>query len=430
MTAHPTGTGERHESLWRHGDFVKLWTAQTLSLVGSQVTLLAMPLTAVVVLSASPFEVGVLTALGYLPFLVVGLPAGVWVDRLRRRPVLITADLGRAVILCLIPVLYAMDGLTMSALYPVAFLAGVLTVFFDVAHQAYLPSLISRSQLVEGNAKLEMSYSGAQLGGPALGGGLVQVLTAPVALLVDALSYLASAVSLLLIRRPEPPPAPPDEDEGGLFRQIRTGLRYVLTHKLLGPIAVSTGVGNLFDLFGMVAAVLVLFSVRELGMSPAELGIALAVANVGALLGALLSGRIARRLGIGWSIALSATLVGPAVLLLPLATPGTAIAVLSVALGIAGFAISVFNINQISLRQAVTPDRMQGRMNATMRFLIWGTLPIGGLLGGLLGGTIGLRPTLVIAGIGSLLASLPLFVPAIRALREVGEEDGENEGTA
>lgn len=423
MTTGPADVEERPASLWRHGDFMKLWTAQTLSMLGSQVTLLALPLTAVLVLSASPFEVGLLTALGYLPFLLVGLPAGVWVDRLPRRPVLIVADLGRAMILCAIPVLFAVDGLAMDVLYPVAFLAGVLTVFFDIAHQSYLPSLVPRSRLVDGNAKLEMSYSGAQLAGPALAGGLVQVLTAPVAILVDILSYLASAVSLLLIRRREPAPQTHDEDEGGLFAQIRTGLRFVLTHRQLGPIAISTGVGNLFDLFGMVAAVLVLFSVRELRMSPAELGIALAVANVGALLGAVLSNRIARRLGIGWSIALTATLPGPAVLLLALATPATAIAVLSVALGIAGFAISVFNINQISLRQAVTPDRLQGRMNATMRFLIWGTLPLGGLLGGLLGGTVGLRTTLVIAGIGSLLACLPLFAPAVRSLRTIPESE-------
>ncbi len=405
-------------SLWRHGDFVKLWTAQTISMLGSQVTILALPLTAVLLLDASAFEVGLLTAFGYLPFLLIGLPAGVWVDRMRRRPVLIATDLGRAAILLLVPLLWWADMLTMEVLYPITFAAGVLTAFFDIAQQSYLPSVVERDQLSDGNAKLEISYSSSQLAGPALAGGLVQVLTAPVAILVDALSFLGSAVALLLIRRPEPAPERP-EDEGGLLRQIRVGLRFVLGHRLLRPIAVTTGVGNLFDLFGMVAAVLVLYAVRELGMSPGELGLALAVANVGALLGALVNSRLVRRIGVGPAIAVSSAVPGLAVLILPLATPATAIAVLGGALGLCGFAIAVYNINQISLRQAVTPERLQGRMNATMRFLIWGTLPLGTVLGGALGDSIGLRPTLVIAGIGSVLACLPLVLSPVRSLREI-----------
>lgn len=405
-------------SLWRHGDFMKLWTAQTVSMLGSQVTILALPLTAVLLLDASAFQVGLLTAFGYLPFLLIGLPAGVWVDRMRRRPVLVVADLGRAAILLLVPVLWWTGVLSIGVLYPITFAAGVLTAFFDIAQQSYLPSVVDRDQLSDGNAKLEISYSGAQLAGPALAGGLVQLLTAPVAILVDAVSYVGSAVSLLLIRRREPAPERPAA-EAGLAGQIRVGLRFVLRHPLLRPIAVTTGVGNLFDLFGMVAAVLVLYAVRELGMSPATLGAALAIANVGALLGALVNGALVRRIGVGPAIAVASAVPGLSVLILPLATPATAIAVIGGALGICGFAIAVYNINQISLRQAVTPQRLQGRMNATMRFLIWGTLPLGTLLGGALGDAIGLRPTLVIAGIGSVLACLPLVLSPIRTLREI-----------
>jgi MFS family permease len=416
---------KRPSNLWRHRGFMLLWSAQSISLLGSQVSLLAIPLTAIMLLNASVMEVGLLTAAGYLPVLLVGLPAGVWVDRMRRRPILIVADLGRLAILLTIPIAYALDGLRMWMLYPIAFSAGVLTLLFDIAHQSYLPSLVRREQLTEGNAKLEFSYSGAQLAGPGLGGALVQILTAPIAIVADALSYLLSAVLLLTIRTPEPRPARPEGEEAGLGKQIREGLRYVLRHPLLRPIALTTGIGNLFDLFGMVAAILTLYAVRELQLTPLALGGVLAVANAGALLGAALNGRLIRRFGVGQMIAVSSVIPGLAVLLLPLATPETAMPVLSISLALAGFAISVYNINQISLRQTVTPDAMQGRMNATIRVLIWGTLPIGTFLGGLLGGAIGLRSTLVIAGIGSALASLPLVLSPVRSLRELPNAPGD-----
>ena len=415
----------RPSNLWRHRSFMILWSAQSINLLGTQVSLLTIPLTAIMLLNASVMQVGLLTAAGYLPVLLVGLPAGVWVDRLRRRPILIAADLGRAAILLTIPIAYALDGLRLWMLYPIAFCAGVLTLFFDIAHQSYLPSLVPREQLTEGNAKLELSYSGAQLAGPGLGGVLVQTLTAPIAIFADALSYLVSAGFLLAIRTPEPPPARPEGEVLGIGKQIRVGLRYVLGHPLLRPIALTTGIGNLFDLFGMVAAILTLYAVRELHLTPLALGGVLAVANAGALLGAAVNGRLIRRFGVGPMIAASSVIPGLAVLLLPLATPATAMPVLSIALGLAGFAISVYNINQITLRQTVTPDAMQGRMNATIRVLIWGTLPIGTFLGGLLGGVIGLRSTLVIAGIGSVLASLPLILSPVRSLRELLQAPGD-----
>jgi MFS family permease len=429
MTTTSTASGTAAATpanLWRHNDFMKLWIAQTISLIGSQVTLLALPLTAILMLNASALQIGLLMAAQYLPFLLVGLPAGVWVDRRARRPILIITDLGRAVILLAVPLAYLLDVLALWMFYPVGFLAGVLTVFFDVAHQSYLPSLVDKSQLVDGNGKLEVSYQGAQLAGPGLGGLLIQILSAPIALLADAISYLVSAVFLWRIRRAEPIPDAPLADTPSLISQIGVGLRYVLGSPLLRPVALATAIGNLFGIFGLVQAVFVLFAVRQVHLSAAEIGLVLAVANAGALAGALLNNRLVRRFGLGMIIVTAVAAPGVAILVLSAATPAIALPVLMAGLTLAWFGIAVYNVNQISLRQAVTPPSLQGRMNATMRFLIWGTIPLGTAAGGLLGGLIGLRPTLVLAGLGSLLATLPLLGSPVRRLREIPGEEGQN----
>ncbi|GLZ75503.1 MFS transporter [Actinorhabdospora filicis] len=420
MTA---ATGVR--SLWRHGDFMRLWSAQTLSLAGTQVTQIALPIAAITLLDATPWQLGLLAAAQYLPFLLVGLPAGVWVDRWRRRPVLVTTDLARAAVLAVLPLAYLFGGLHLWMLYPVGFAVGILTVFFDIAHQSYLPSLVDRDHLVDGNGKLEASYQGAQLAGPGAGGVIVQVLTAPVALFADAVSYLFSALLLGRIKAVEPVPEPHPEDAHGLLRGIGVGLRYVLKHPLLRPIALATAIGNLFGIFGIVQAVLTLFAIKGVGLTAGWLGLALGIANAGALLGALANRRIVAALGLGPVIVASVTLPGAAILLLPLAREGFALPVLAVALAIAWFGIAVYNVNQISLRQAVVPTALQGRMNATMRFLIWGTIPLGTALGGFLGGAIGLRSTLLIAGAGAVLSALPVLLSPVRALRAIPERDGD-----
>jgi MFS family permease len=420
MTAETTPA---RSSLWRSGDFMKLWGAQTVSLAGSQVSQLAVPLTAIIVLRATPLQVGLLAAVQYVPFLLIGLPVGVWADRTRRRPMLVAADAGRAVLLLSIPAAFLLGLLHLWMLYPIAFLTGGLTVFFDVAHQSYLPSLVTRDQLIDGNAKLEVSYQGATLAGPGLAGVLVQLLTAPVAILTDAASFAVSALLLLLIRRPEPRPERQTDGDAGLLSQIGSGLRYVLGHPLLRPIAFTTAISNLFGFFGMVEAVLALFAIRELHVTPAVLGLTLAAGNVGGLLGALANDRIVRRLGIGPVIVASSLVPSLGILLLALATPGNAIVVLGSALVIAWFGASVYNVNQISLRQAVTPAAMQGRMNATIRFLIWGTIPAGTVLGGLLGSTIGLGRTILLAGCLSVLACVPVALSRVRGLREITSPD-------
>jgi MFS family permease len=406
---------------------MKLWSAETVSQFGTQISLLAFPITAVLILHANALELGILGTVQFLPFILVGLPAGVWVDRMRRRPILIAGDVGRAVALASIPIAYELDALTLGQLYVVAFLTGVLTVFFDVAYQSFLPTLVGREHLVEGNGKLEISRSAAQIGGPGIGGQLIDVLTAPVAIALDALSFVGSAVLVLFIRRREEAPErhAPDGTRPRMRADIAVGLRYVWGHPYLRSIAACTATANLFG--NMAQVVLILFALDVLGLRPGEIGLVFSVASVSALLGAFLSTRLPRWVGVGPTIVGSAVIFSLPGLLLPLATKSTAIPLL-MGWGLLGaFANVVYNVNQVSLRQAITPERLQGRMNATMRFMVWGTIPIGSMVGGLLGEAIGLRPTLWIAAVGGLVAILPVALTRVRSLRTIPEPEPEPE---
>jgi MFS family permease len=394
----------RPDGLWRHPDFLKLWAGQTVSVFGDQIAFLALPLVAVLTLEANAVEMGILGAAERAPFLLVGLFAGVWADRVRRRPILIGADIGRVFLLGSIPAAALFGWLTLPYLYVVAFLVGILTVFFDVAYQSYLPVLVSRERLVEGNTKLEVSNSVATIAGPGLAGALVQLVTAPMALLVDACSFVISVVSLLAIGAHEPAPRPAGTTDGGragVWQEIGEGLRVVLGSRILRAIAGCTGTSNLFS--SMTFAVFLLYVTRDLGISPALLGVVLAAFGPGGLIGALLAGPLARRLGVGRVIVGSIGLGG----VMNLVVWGF----------IGGVAGPIYNITQVSLRQQITPDRVQGRMNATMRFIVWGTMPIGALLGGFLGQFIGLRPTLLVGAIGSLLAVLWVYFSPVRTLQ-------------
>jgi MFS family permease len=407
-------------SLWRDADFMRLWTAESVSRLGSQVSLLALPLVAITVLHASTFEVGLLSTAEFAPFVLVGLPAGVWVDRLRRRPVLIAGDLGRALALTSLPAAYALDVLSIGQLYVVGFVTGVLTVFFDVAYQSYLPSLVQPERLVEGNAKLEISSSGASIAGPGLAGGLIQLVGAPVAVLADAASFLASALFVGRIRRPEPAPAtarPTAAEPGGMRHEIAEGLRYVLGHRLLRWIAVTTASSNLFG--AMIIAILVLYLVRHFGMSPGLIGLVMTTGNLGWLAGAVLAGRLGSRFGTGRVTVCAIGMCGLGMLLIPLAPEAAPIPLLITGQFLTAFGGTAYNIGQVSLRQAITPARLHGRMNATMRFMVWGTLPVGAALGGALGGAIGLRPTVWIAAVASLLPLLPVLRSSVWAIPSV-----------
>jgi MFS family permease len=405
--------------LWRHPDFMKLWTGQTISLIGSQVTFLALPLTAVLVLNATPTQMGILTAAGAIPSLLVGLFAGVWVDRHRRQPILIAADLGRAALLLLIPIAALQGLLRIEYLYIVAFLVGTLGLFFEVAHHSFLPSLVGREQLVEGNSKLEISDSVAEIVGPGLAGGLVQLVTAPIAIAVDAISFLISALFLGLIRTPEPAPKPTDERQN-VFMQVGKGLGLVSGNALLRAIAGSMSTVHLFN--AVLEAVFVLYLTRELGIGPGILGLIFASGSVGFLVGALLPGRVSRRFGLGSSIIGGLLLVGLSDLLIPLLSGSVAVVVKILVLIAAqfffGLGLTIFNIGQVSVRQTVTPDHLQGRMNATMGFIAAGSVPLGGLLGGGLGEMVGLRPTLALAALGEMLAVLWLILSPMRSLYE------------
>ena len=356
--------------LWRHGDFLKLWSAESISQFGSQVTGLALPLLAVLVLDASAFAVSALFVVEFLPFILFAIPAGVWVDRLRRKPILVIADVGRAVLLGSIPLAYLFDALHLGQLYVVGFLVGICTVFFDVSYQSYLPSLVKRDQLVEGNSKLEISRSGAQLAGPGAAGGLIGALGAPLAILLDAVSFLASAVFLFGIRKEE---EVPEREEGApkpsMLREAREGLGYVLGNRYLRPISICTGSSNLF--WSMGGAILIVYAVRELDMRPATIGLIFSIANAGPLLAAFTANRLSARIGVGRTILGASVLFSVSAVFYP-AAPQHVAAPFFIAGGIlAGYAVVVYNITQLSFRQAICPPRLQGRMNAVIRFLVW-----------------------------------------------------------
>lgn len=406
--------------LWRHPDFLKLWSAETISQFGSQVTGLALPLVAIITLDVSAFEVALLGVIEFLPFILVSLPAGVWVDRWPRRPILIVGDLGRAALLATIPIAYAVDALTMWQLYVVGFFFGVLTVFFDVAYMSYLPSLVSRDQLVDGNSKLEISRSGAQLTGPALAGGLVQALTAPVAMLVDAISFVVSGLFVLRIRKREDVSAraegrPPS---GGMRAELSEGLRYVLGHRYLRWIAASTATFNFFG--NVMWSIVLVYAVRDLGLGAGTIGVVFAIGNVGALVAAFTTNRVAGKLGVGPAIVVGAA-TGIATLLIPLAPASGPIPYIVAAQVITSYGVVLYNVTQGSFRQAITPERLQGRMNSVMRFIVWGVMPLGMLLGGAIASAVDLRAAIWVGAIGISLAFLPVLLSPVRTLREMPE---------
>jgi MFS family permease len=409
------------EGLWRHRDFLSLWGAETVSQFGSQITFLALPLVAILVLDESAFRVAALTSVYFLPFLLLTLPAGVWVDRLRRRPILVIGDLVRAVALLTIPLAHWADVLTIWQLYVVAFVTGVGTVFFDVAYQSYLPALVGRDQVVDGNSKLEISRAAASVGGPGLGGLLVSALTAPVAILTDAISFLVSALLLGSIRKQED--APPREERRSLRAELSEGLRYVFTHRYQRGMVASTAIANFFG--QVVFSILIVYAVRELDLTAGMIGLIITIGSLGTFGGALSARRISDRLGVGRTIALAAFMFGPATLLIGLAPKDIAIPLIVVSMLILTFGGVLYNITAISLIQAITPDRILGRANASRRFVVWGVIPLGALVGGALASAIGLRETMIVGAIGGSLAFVPILLSPVRSVGRMSEVELE-----
>ena len=403
--------------LWRHRDFLSLWGAETISQFGTQVSLLGLPLVAILVLEVSAFKVAALTSVEFLPFLLFTLPAGVWVDRLRRKPILILGNVGRALALGSVPVAYWLGGLTIWQLYAVGFAVGVCTVFFDVAYQSYIPALVGREEVVDANAKLEISRAAANIGGPGLAGGLIAALTAPVAVLVDSASYAISALLLFRIRKQEE--APSRTERRSLRTELMEGLRYVFGHPYQRTMVVMTALSNFFG--QVVFSILLVYAVRELHLSAATIGIVLAIGNLGTLASALTARRIGEALGVGRTILLASCLFGPGTLLIAFAPKDNAIPFILASMIVIGFGGILYNVTAISLIQAITPDRILGRANASRRFVVWGVVPLGGFTGGALATTIGLRETMMVGAFGGLLTIVPILVSPLRSVGKMSE---------
>ncbi|WP_280464858.1 MFS transporter [Nocardia brasiliensis] len=403
--------------LLRRRNFRLLLGGAAASQVGAQVTLVALPLVAVLALDVSAFEVGLLTAAETSAFLLIGLPAGAWVDRMRRLPVLIRADLVRAATMLSVPLAAVAGVLTMTQLYMVALITGGATVFFDVAHQSFLPRLLPREHLVAGNGALETARSAAQVTGPGLGGWLVQVLGAPLAILADAFGYLVSAVFLSAIRVQEQPPK--REARAALRIQIAEGIAFVARHRILRMIALATAIANFFN--AMLVSVQTVFLVRVLELPAAALGLYMSAAAAGGLAGALCAGMAAKLVGQARIIWLSTVLTGPFALLWPLAGKGAAAGWFALGSGAVFFGAVIYNVAQVGFRQMLCPDELLGRMNATLRFVVWGTMPLGALLGGAVAGTWGPRTAVWVCAIGILVVPIPLLLSPLRRLRDLPE---------
>ena len=393
---------------------MKLWVGQTISWIGSALSRLAIPLIAALMLDATPGEMGILAAAGTTPALLFGLFAGVWVDRFQRRTLLIAGDIGRALLLITIPVAALSGLLTIWQLYLIGFLNGILSVIVDVASRSYLPGVVEREQLVEANGKLELSGSITSIAGPSLAGLVIQAFTAPVAIIVDAVTYLASAVSVLLIRHREDPPQKPGIP---MLAQVRDGLKVVFHHPLLRAFAGCLGTSNFAS--NAFFALYILFGTRELGLNAAQLGLVYGLGASGALVAALVAPRLVSALGVGRALILGALLGSLEVLPVVFAIPGSAVSMLFLSSLLGNFGWVLYNINAVSIRQAVTPPAFMGRVNATFSFLVSGMLPLGALAGGALGELVGLRTTILLAAIGSLFSFLWVLLSPVRSLRSV-----------
>ena len=398
--------------------FRRVWAALTVALFGAQISTLALPLIAAQTLGAPPLQMGLLVAAGELPFLLCSLPCGVLVDRVRRWPLLIAADLSRALLLALIPLAALLGLLRLELVYAVALLSGIGNVVFDVAHYAYIPALVPRQDLVSANGKIQVSYTAAESAGPGLAGILIQAVTAPLAIFATAGTFLLSALLLGTTRIPEPSVHQADQ---GMRQAILAGLRAVLDHPLLRPIVLTSAAIGVCQY--AVRGVYILFATGDLGLDALQIGLILAVGGLAAAPGGLLADRVAGRFGTGPAIWGGWLLEGAALLLLPLAATLPAIPVLIAARAIGGLAGTVANVNQWSLRQRVTPDHLQGRVTASHRFLVYGSYPIGALLGGLLATRIGMQPALLIGGVGATLFPLLLLRTPLRR-KDSGQRSG------
>ncbi|GAA5158954.1 MFS transporter [Ornithinimicrobium tianjinense] len=416
MTTATPAAGTR--SLFRHHDFRQLWMGDTVSVFGAQFVMFAMPLMAVQLLHADAFEMGVLAMLESLAFLLISLPAGAWVDRWRKKLVIVLGDLLRAALLITLPVAWLLDALTMWQLYVVAFAVGCITVFFDVANQSYLPEIVDGDQISDGNGKLQASQQTAQVVGPAAASALVRLVGSPLTIAVTAVCMGLSSLFVSRIRHREEPHDPAARRP--LLEEIKEGMSFVLGHPLLRRIVACTGLSNLAS--SAIFALFVLYAIRTLGFSETTLGVVMSVGAVGGLLGAVSSAPFGRLVGEGRAIPLAATLGGAAMFAVPLASVLPAVPTLLVGQFVMSWAVVVYNIAQVSFRQRLCPKPLLGRMNASIRFLVWGPMPVGAFLGGLLGRELGVVPTMWAFAALGLSAALPVVLSPLPGMRDLPRE--------
>lgn len=403
-------------SIWRQPRFLAFWGSATISAIGTEISAVAVPLTAVV-LGASPFQMGLLRASNSLADLLIGPLAGAWVDRVRKRPLLIGADLGRAALLGLVPLAALAGVLRVEYLIAIALLVGVLGTFGKIAERSFLVAVVRRPELVSANSALSSGRAVAEVVGPGLGGLLVQLLTAPIAVAVDAASFAASAVGIGLTRVRETP-SDPESSRGSIWSEAAEGFRYVLGQPILRRIVIAVGIFAFFDsaFFGLY----VLYVTRDLGVSAGALGLILALGGIGGMIGSLVAPRIATRFGLGRTIVGSLLVAGAGDILIPWAdlVPGLTVPVLAAAELIVTFGVAVFMVNEVSLRQQITPDSMQGRMHATIAVLVGGCNAVGALGGGLIGELVGVRPLLLVAATATILGGLWLLTTVVWRLHD------------
>jgi MFS family permease len=367
-------------------------------------------------LQITGLQLGILNALGFIAFPVLGLFVGVWMDRVRRKPVMIMASMIQVVSLASVPVAFIFGVLGLYQLYLVSLIMGITTLFFDVAYQSYLPSLVNKEDVVEGNQKLQTSASASSVVGPSVASGMMELIGAALSVFIDAVGTLAAVFTLFFIRKPEPKPEHSSDDgKQHFFAEMKEGVQVITGNKLLWTQAGCTGTSNLGT--NMFAVAILLYAYRTLGISKGLIGIAFTIGAVGFLVGALISSAVTKRLGVGRAIALS--IAGSFGLMLVLLAKGSfAVIVIGVAYFVAYLGVATYNINQVSLRQIITPNRLQGRMNATMRTIVWGTIPAGSLLGGIFVTSLGIVPTLLIGGLISGFACLWIVLGPIFKLKE------------
>ncbi len=416
MTGQTTELAPEQVSLWRQANFFRLWTSETISSFGAQFSELAIPLTAVLVLQGSPAQLGLLNAAVTAPFLLFTLIAGVWVDRHRRRAAMIVSNVARALLLAAIPIAAATGHLTILLLVCIAFLSGTFRVFFDIAYQSILPGLVKREQLVDANSRLEASRAVSAVAGPSVAGGIIQIITAPFSVGFDAVSFIFSTLFLARIDHVE---STPDLlERRSVIAEIREGLRAVMGDSRLRALAGAGLTANFFEF--AIMAIFLLYGVNVLHLEPGILGVILGIGATGAVAGALLAEKLARRIGTGptimTSLVLGTSIWGPFIYL---ATPATAIPFLIVAWFFGEVSFVSWSINQSSLRQAICPTRLQGRVSATMRFLSAGAAPLGSIAGGILGDLIGLHVAIGVAAIGLLAAPAWLVFSPVRTLKKI-----------